>query len=72
MEAVIPVQLLMTVEEHEAGIITNQIDLGFLIAAELASLLDHAARRPSGNTPVLKAVPMRMNRLDVVTFVATE
>ena len=46
-EAEIHVQLLVAVEQREAGVIRHEIDLHFLVAAYQYNILDDAGRRLS-------------------------
>jgi hypothetical protein len=54
------VQLLVTVKERVAGIVSHEIHLRFLEAAEHHDILDHARRRLSANANELEAVPVKM------------
>jgi hypothetical protein len=63
-------KLLMAVEESQAGIVSYKIDLGFLVAAELDNVLDHSACWLSSDAGQLEAMPMQVDGMDVVAFVA--
>ena len=53
-------QLLVTMEESEAGIVGNEIDLALLIAAQHDHVFDDAGGFFSREISKLKAVTMKM------------
>lgn len=60
----------MAVEEGEAGIVGEEIDFGFLVAAEHEDIFHYACCRDTGDFGEFKSVAMQMDRMDVVALVA--
>ena len=69
-EPEVHVQLLVTVEESKTGMIGNEVNLQLLIAAQHDHVLHDARGFRSCEISELKAVAMKMNRMNVVTGVA--
>jgi hypothetical protein len=69
-KAEVHVQLLVAVEQGEAGIVGNEVDLGFLVSAHHHNVFHHAGGWLSGDPREFEAVPMQMNRVDVITRIA--
>ena len=69
-EPKVHVQLLVTVEKRQPWIVGDKIERRFLESAEHENVLDH----PGGGLPAdlrqLEAVPMKMQRMDVIAGVA--
>src|SRR5512143_427368 len=69
-EPEIHVQLLVTVEEGHTWIVGDEIEFHFLKAAHRHHVLDDARGRLSANAYQFEAVPVQMQRMDVVARVA--
>src|SRR6266478_1216382 len=69
-EPVIHVQLLVTVEQRQPGIVRCEVYFDFLIAADHHNVLQHARCRLTCKPSQLEAVPVKMNRMDVVASIA--
>src|SRR5208283_5077941 len=69
-KAEVHVQLLVAVEQGEARIVRNEVDLDFLVAADHRHIFDHSRSRQTGNPRQLKAVPMQMDRMNIVAGIA--
>jgi phosphoribosylanthranilate isomerase len=69
-ETEVHVQLLVAVEESEAGIVGNEIDLALLIAAQHDHVLHDAGGLRSREISKLKAVTMKMDGMNVVAGIA--
>src|SRR5271157_921402 len=69
-EAEIHMQLLMTVEQREAGIIRHKVDLHLLVAADHDNILDDTGRWLPSHTCQFETVTMKVDRMDVVAGVA--
>ena len=60
----------MTVEQRRSGIVGDEIEFDFLKAAQHHDILDHAGGRLAADPRQLEAVPMQVQRMDVVAGVA--
>jgi hypothetical protein len=63
-------KLLMAVEQRQPWIVSNEINLHLLIAAKHDDIFDDAAGRLPRNARQFKTVPVQMDGMDVITFVA--
>src|ERR1700686_1068317 len=69
-ETKVHVQLLMAMEQREAGIIRREIHFDFLIAAHHDHVFHHPGARYSSNLGKLKTVTVQMDGMDIVAGVA--
>ena len=69
-EAEVHVQLLVTVEQREARIIRNKIDLHFLVATDHDNILRNTGRRLPRHTRQFETMAVKVDRMDVVAGVA--
>ena len=69
-EAKIHVQLLVTVKERRPWIVGNEVKLEFLKPAQHHHVLDHARGRLATDARQLEAVPVQMQRVNVVAGIA--
>ena len=69
-EAEVHVQLLVAVEEGEAGVVGDEVDLDLLVAADHHNVLHDAGGRLAGDRCELEAVAMQVNGVDIVAGVA--
>jgi hypothetical protein len=65
-EAEIHVQLLVAMEQGQAGIIRDEVHLDLLIAAQHHHVLHDTGRRLAGDPHQLETVAVQMNGMDVV------
>jgi len=68
-EAEVHVELLVAVEESEAGIVCLEIDFDFLIAIHHDYIFEYARGGLAGVAREFEGVAMKMNGMDVVTGV---
>jgi hypothetical protein len=64
------VELLMAMEEGEARIVGDEVDLGFLVSAQHYDILHNPGSLPARETCQLEAVPMQVNWMNVVARVS--
>src|SRR5579862_2801957 len=69
-EAEIHVELLVAMEEREAGIIGDEINGGFLVAIEHEDVFANTSRRLASDGGDFECVAMQVNRVDIVTRIA--
>ena len=69
-ETEVHVELLVTVEESQAGVVGDEVDLHLLIAADHDDVFDDAGGGLAGDACELEAVAMKMDGVDVVAGVA--
>ena len=69
-ESEIHVQLLMTVEERQTRIVGNKVKFEFLESAQHHHVLDHARGRLAADAGQFEAVPVQMQRVNVITGIA--
>lgn len=69
-EAEVHVELLMAVEEGEAGIVGDEIDFGLLVAAEHDDIFADAGGGDAGDLCEFEGVAMEMDGVNVVALVA--
>ncbi len=69
-ETEVHVDLLVAVEEGEAGVVGDEIDLGFLIAADHDDIFDDAGGGLAGDLCEFEAVAVKVDGVDVVAGVA--
>ena len=69
-ETEVHVHLLMAVEKSETGIVGNKVDFVDLVDPEHHNILHDTGRGDSGEISELKAVAMKMDRMNVVAVVA--
>ena len=69
-ETEVHVQLLVAMEESEAGVVGNEIDFRLLVAAQHDHVLNDAGSFRSRKISKLKAMTMEMDGMNVVTGVA--
>lgn len=60
----------MAMEKSETGIVGNKVDFVSLVDPEVDDILHDTGRGESGELSELKAVPMKMDRMNVVAGVA--
>ena len=60
----------MAVEKSETRIVGNKVDFGNLVGPKHDDILHDTGRGLSGDISELKAVAMKMNRMNVVAGVA--
>ena len=65
-EAEVHVELLVTMEQSKAGIVSDEIDFYFLVAPDHDDILQNSSGRPPRKAREFKTVPVQMNRMDVV------
>jgi hypothetical protein len=63
-------QLLMAVEERQAGVVRREVHFHFLLTADHDDVFHHARGNRSGEPGQLETVPVKMDRMDVVAPVA--
>jgi hypothetical protein len=61
------VQLLVAVKQRQTGVIRNKTHFGFLIASEHHDIFQYSRHRLSRQAGQFKAVPMQMDRMDIIT-----
>ena len=69
-EAEVHVELLVAVEEGEAGIVSEEIDFGLLVAAKHKDIFHDTRGWDAGDLGEFESVAMQMDRVDVVTLIA--
>src|SRR4029077_13497684 len=69
-ETEVHVYLLMAMEKSETGIVGNKVDFVSLVDPEADDILHDTGRGDSGELSELKAVAMKMDRMNVVAGVA--
>ena len=69
-EPEIHVKLLVTVEQRQSRIVGNEIEFDFLEAVQHYNILHHARRRLAANAHEFEAVPVQVQRMNVVGGIA--
>jgi len=69
-ETEIHMKLLMTVKERQAGIVGSEINFDLLIAADHEDILENTGSGLARDPGQLKAVPVQVDRVDVVAGIA--
>ena len=69
-EAEVHVQLLVTVEEREAGMVGEEIDFGLLVPAKHKDIFHDTRRWDAGDLGEFESVAMQMDRVEVITLIA--
>jgi hypothetical protein len=69
-EPKIHVQLLVTVKQRKSGMIRHEVYRDLLVTSEHDHVFHHAGRWNAGNVGQLEAVPVQMNRMEVITLIA--
>jgi hypothetical protein len=63
-------QLLLTVEQREPGIVGDEVKFHLLEPAQHHHVLDHPGGRFAGDTRQFEAVPVQIQRVDIVARIA--
>src|SRR6266853_276793 len=69
-EAEIHVQLLVTMEQREDGIVGDKVDFDFLVASDHDDVFHHTGTRPPRKLGEFKTVPVKMDGMYIVAGVA--
>ncbi len=69
-EAEVHVQLLVTMEQREAGIVGDEVDFDFLVASDHDNVLHHAGTGFRCKLGEFETMPVKMDRMYVVAGVA--
>ena len=69
-EAEVHVELLVAVEEGEAGIVGEEFDFGFLVAAKHDNVFQDAGGGLAGDADKFETMAMEMDGVDVVALIA--
>src|SRR5882724_2250087 len=69
-EAKVHMQLLMTVKQGQARIVGDKVHFRFLIAAKHHDVFENSRGGLSRQTRQLEAVPVQMDRMDVIAGIA--
>src|SRR6266849_5755568 len=69
-KAEVHVQLLVAVEEREAGVIRNKIYFGFLVASEHHDIFQYSRRWLSCQAGQLETMAVEVDGMNIVTRVA--
>src|SRR5712672_3220201 len=69
-EAEVHMQLLVAMEQSQAGIVGHKVDFNFLISPQHDDVLQYAGGGLSSYPGQFKAMPMQMDRMYIVTGVA--
>jgi len=69
-EAEIHVELLMAVEEGEAGIVGDECNFGLLVAVEHKNIFEDTGGGFAGDADEFEAVAMQMDGMNVVAGIA--
>lgn len=62
-------KLLVAVEQGQTWIVSNEIHFCFLVASQHENIFQHSCHRLSRDASQLKAMPVKMDRMDIVTGV---
>ena len=69
-EAEVHVQLLVTMEQREAGIVGDKVDLDFLVASDHDDVFHYSSADFPGKFGEFETMPVKMDRMYVVAGVA--
>jgi hypothetical protein len=69
-EAEVHVELLVTMEQREAGIVGDKVDFDFLVASHHDHILHHAGTRFPGKLGEFETVPVKMDGMYIVAGIA--